>query len=241
MDGNGRWARQRGKPRSAGHPAGFKATRRTVESCAQRGVGALTLFAFSSENWRRPEQEINLLMDLFLRALKSEVDRLHENHIRIRFIGERSAFSAKLREQMDVAERKTTANRGMQLAIAVNYGGRWDIVAAARRLATRAAAGELDPARLDEVHFAAELCLADLPEPDLFIRTGGERRISNYLLWQLAYTELYFCDALWPDFDAELLDAAIAHFHGRQRRFGRTGEQLEDGVAASDTGSQGHA
>ncbi len=241
MDGNGRWARQRGKPRSAGHQAGFKATRRTVEACAQRGVGALTLFAFSSENWRRPEQEISLLMDLFLRALKSEVGRLHDNGIRIRFVGERSAFAGKLREQMDAAEHKTAANRGMQLAIAVNYGGRWDIVAAARRLAARAAAGQLDPVQLDEAQFAGELCLADLPEPDLFIRSGGERRISNYLLWQLAYTELYFCDSLWPDFDAELLDTAIAYFHGRQRRFGQTGEQLQEAAVAGAVEPDRHA
>jgi undecaprenyl diphosphate synthase len=231
MDGNGRWAQARGKIRTAGHHEGFKATRRTVEACAARGVEVLTLFAFSSENWRRPEEEVGVLMDLFLRGLKSEVSRLHQNRVRIRFIGERSAFSDKLRAQMDAAEAKTADNDGMVLAIAVNYGGRWDIVQAARKLAEQVAAGQLDPAEIDEARLHAETCLAELPEPDLFIRTGGEIRISNFLLWQLAYTELYFTDSLWPEFDADLLDAAIAHFNKRQRRFGRTGAQVEQSDA----------
>lgn len=227
MDGNGRWARARGKVRTAGHHEGFKATRRTVEACAQRGVEVLTLFAFSSENWRRPEQEVSVLMDLFLRGLKSEVSRLHKNGIRIRFIGELGAFSDKLRAQMDAAVAKTADNQGMQLVIAVNYGGRWDVAQAARKLAEKVAAGELAPAQIDEAMVGEQICLGELPEPDLFIRTGGELRISNFLLWQLAYTELYFTDALWPEFGTELLDEAIADFNRRQRRFGRTGEQVE--------------
>ena len=227
MDGNGRWARQRGKHRPLGHQAGFKTTRAIVEACVRRKIGALTLFAFSSENWKRPEQEVGLLMDLFMRGLKSEVSKLHENNVRVQFIGERSAFSPKLQAEMERAEAKTAANSGLRLAIAVNYGGRWDIVNAARQLAEQVRRGELEPGDIDEAIFGSAVSLADIPDPDLFIRTGGEIRISNYLLWQLAYTELYFTDTLWPDFSDEELGKALDFFAGRQRRFGQTGEQVE--------------
>ena len=226
MDGNGRWARQRGRPRAAGHQAGFRATREIVECAGRRGIGALTLFAFSSENWRRPQTEVGLLMDLFLRALRSEVDNLDDNGVRIRFIGERSAFQPKLQAQMEAAERRTCANDGLELAIAVNYGGRWDIVHAARAVAREVAAGRLDADAIDVDTFARHVSLSGVTDPDLFIRTGGEKRISNYLLWHLAYTELFFTDVLWPDFDDGELGRALEFYAGRQRRFGRTGEQL---------------
>lgn len=227
MDGNGRWARRRFAPRTEGHRAGVRAARRIVEACGERGIGALTLFAFSSENWKRPASEVGVLMDLFLRALRAEVDRLRDNGVRLRFIGDRAAFSEALQEGMVEAEAITRDNTQLDLGIAIGYGGRWDIVQAARSLAADVAAGELEPAAIDEDRFAARLSLADLPEPDLFIRTGGERRISNYLLWQLAYTELWFSDILWPDFDEAALDEAIDYYRGRQRRFGQTAEQLE--------------
>ena len=226
MDGNGRWAKQRGKPRAAGHQQGFRTTRDIVEACARHEIEALTLFAFSSENWKRPEKEVGLLMDLFLRALKSEVSKLKENNVQIRFIGERSAFAKKLRDEMANAEAVTAENTGLKLAIAVNYGGRWDIVNAARSLAQAVADKQLRPEDIDIEQFTQHVSLSDVPEPDLFIRTGGEKRISNYLLWHLAYTELYFTDVLWPDFsDAELV-LAFEFFAGRQRRFGQTGEQV---------------
>ncbi len=227
MDGNGRWAKLRNLPRPMGHREGVKAVRRVVEACRQRGIEALTLFAFSSENWRRPKTEVSLLMDLFVRTIKKEVDDLHRNGVRMRFIGDRSVFDPKMRALMSSAEQLTAGNDQLTLVIAVNYGGRWDIVDAARRLATKAVAGEI---RVDDINadtLGQALCIADLPEPDLFIRTGGERRISNYLLWQLAYTELYFTDLLWPDFDAAALDEALRSFAGRQRRFGQTGDQVE--------------
>jgi undecaprenyl diphosphate synthase len=227
MDGNGRWARQRNLPRPMGHREGVKAVRRAVEACRERGIEVLTLFAFSSENWRRPKAEVSLLMDLFVRTMQKEVEDLHRNQVRVRFIGERSVFEPKMRALMDSAERQTAENRGLSLVIAVNYGGRWDIVQAARRLAARAVAGEIDTADINSETLGHALCLADLPEPDLFIRTGGEQRISNYLLWQLAYTELYFTDLLWPDFDAAALAEALDSFANRQRRFGRTGDQVE--------------
>lgn len=230
MDGNGRWARQRGKPRAAGHQAGFSTTRDIVEACGQQQIEALTLFAFSSENWKRPQQEVGLLMDLFLRALKSEVSRLCESNVRIRFIGERSAFQAKLRYEMNHAEQLTEANTGLKLAIAVNYGGRWDIVNAARELAFQVKNENLDPDSIDIDTFSRHVSLSEITEPDLFIRTGGEKRISNYLLWHLAYTELYFTDVLWPDFSAVELAEALEFYAGRQRRFGRTGDQVQ-GIA----------
>jgi undecaprenyl diphosphate synthase len=227
MDGNGRWARGKHLPRHAGHREGVKAVRRTVEACKLKGVEALTLFAFSSENWRRPQQEVGLLMELFLHTLKKEVNRLDRNGVQLRFIGDRSAFPAKLQALMAAAEAQTLHNTELVLTVAANYGGRWDISQAVRRLAGRVAAGELQAGDVDEDALAAELSLADLPEPDLFIRTGGEQRISNYLLWQLAYTELYFTETLWPDFNAQAFEAALHSFAGRQRRFGRTGEQVE--------------
>ncbi len=227
MDGNGRWARQRGRPRATGHQAGFRTTRDIVEACGRQQIEALTLFAFSSENWKRPQTEVGLLMDLFLRALKSEVSKLRENNVRIRFIGERSAFQAKLQHEMNIAEELTEHNTGLKLAIAVNYGGRWDIVNAARQLAFQVRDGEIDPDTIDIETFSQHVSLAEITEPDLFIRTGGEKRISNYLLWHLAYTELYFTDVLWPDFSDIELGNALAFYAGRQRRFGRTGEQVQ--------------
>jgi undecaprenyl diphosphate synthase len=227
MDGNGRWAKRRMLPRYMGHREGVKAVRRAVEYCRKHGIEVLTLFAFSSENWRRPESEVGLLMELFVRTLRKEVARLHKNGVRMRFIGDRSAFDEKLQSLMKSAEEQTAENTGMTLAIAANYGGRWDIADAARRLATQVASGELQPEDIDSERLGKELSITDLPEPDLFVRTGGEQRISNFLLWQLAYTELYFTDLLWPDFDSAAFDEALQSFAGRQRRFGRTGDQVE--------------
>jgi undecaprenyl diphosphate synthase len=227
MDGNGRWARRRNLPRPMGHREGVKAVRRVVEACRQRGVEALTLFAFSSENWRRPKTEVNLLMDLFARTIRKEIEELHRNGVQMRFIGDRSAFEPKMRALMEAAERQTADNRRLTLTIAVNYGGRWDIAEAVRSLAARVLAGEIEPRDIDTEMLGQALAMADLPEPDLFIRSGGEQRISNFLLWQLAYTELYFTDLLWPDFDADALDQALRSFAGRQRRFGQTGDQVE--------------
>jgi undecaprenyl diphosphate synthase len=221
MDGNGRWAQRRLLPRTAGHRAGVKSTRLLVENAARRGIGIVTVFAFSSENWNRPADEVGVLMDLFLRSLKQEAAELHENGIRLRFIGDRTAFNASLREEMDRAETLTAGNTRLQFVVAVGYGGRWDIVQAARGLVAQAARGELHAEDVSEARFASQLSLADLPEPDLLIRTGGEQRISNFLIWQFAYTELYFCETLWPDFDEAALDQALAWYRGRQRRFGR--------------------
>jgi len=226
MDGNGRWAQNRGLPRAAGHQAGFDTTRDIVEACGKRQIEALTLFAFSSENWARPKQEVSLLMDLFLRALKSEVRKLHKNNVRVAFIGERSAFSDKLQKEMSIAESITVNNTGLQLSIAVNYGGRWDIVEAARKLAEQVRHGDLDPSDITIDKFSSSVTLANVTDPDLFIRTGGEKRISNFLLWHLAYTELYFTDVLYPDFTDADLEQALAFYAGRQRRFGKTGEQV---------------
>ena len=227
MDGNGRWARQRSLPRHAGHRAGVKSVRAIVENSARCGVDYLTLFAFSSENWRRPEEEVGMLMSLFLEALRREVKELHKNNVRLRFIGERERLDDKLRGKIGDAEALTAKNSGLRLQVAVAYGGRWDIVEAARSVAARAASGEIGADDIDEATFAAELQLGSMPDPDLLIRTGGEQRISNFLLWNLAYAELWFTDVLWPDFDAAEFDAALAHFSRRQRRYGHTGEQLE--------------
>lgn len=227
MDGNGRWAERRHLPRYAGHRAGVKAVQTIVEACAVREIEVLTLFAFSSENWRRPQQEVGLLMELFLTTLRREVDRLHQRNVRLRFIGDRTAFPASIHKRIDAAEELTKDNTGLTLVIAVNYGGRWDITQAARRLARKVEAGELRADEITPQHLEAELSLHGLPEPDLFIRTGGEQRISNFLLWQLAYTELYFTDILWPDFDAQAFADALTSFAGRQRRFGLTGHQVE--------------
>ncbi|TAK47961.1 MAG: di-trans,poly-cis-decaprenylcistransferase [Betaproteobacteria bacterium] len=225
MDGNGRWAHQRGLPRFAGHQRGVEAVRRIVRACSDRGVGYLTLFAFSSENWRRPAEEVALLMQLFIAALTNEVRKLHRNRVRLRVIGDITRFDAKIQALIASGEQLTAANTALTLTIAANYGGRWDILQALARLCREqpgaAAAG------LHETQLAPYLSMAYAPEPDLFIRTGGEQRVSNFLLWHLAYTELYFTDRLWPDFDAEALETAFAWYRGRERRFGRTSEQLE--------------
>jgi undecaprenyl diphosphate synthase len=220
MDGNGRWAAARALPRSAGHRMGVRSVKQIVENCARRGVQVLTLFAFSSENWNRPKEEVSMLMSRFLQALDDEVDDLHKNGIRLNFAGNLQQLSPALRERMDAAAALTAGNSKMTLVIAIAYGGRWDIVSATRRLAERCVAGELRVDDIDEAQLSGQLALAGLPDPDLLIRTGGEQRISNFLLWNLAYTELYFCDALWPDFNERELDAAIEHFGRRQRRFG---------------------
>ena len=231
MDGNGRWAEKRKRPRTFGHQAGLKALRRTVEHCGRVGVKELTVFAFSSENWNRPRKEVNRLMELFLRALDKEARELHENEVRVRFIGNISGFSSELQDKVSEAMALTAANSRMTLNVAANYGGRWDIVNAARRLATDIAGGRLQPEHVNEKLFAGYTSLSESPDPDLFIRTGGEMRISNFLLWQSAYTELFFSPVLWPDFGPDQLDEAIASFSGRERRYGRTGEQARKGAA----------
>lgn len=223
MDGNGRWAKRRLMPRVAGHRKGVEALRGVIRACAERGVSHLTVFAFSSENWRRPQDEVTLLMELFMRALENEVARLHENGIRFRVIGDLTGFSRRIQILIRDAEALTRDNTRLTFTVAANYGGRWDIVQAMKKLM---AAG-VSPDEVDEAALARQLSIADMPEPDLFIRTGGEKRISNFLLWQLAYTELYFTDALWPDFDPAALDEAIASYRTRERRFGRTSEQVQ--------------
>ncbi len=228
MDGNGRWAQQRRRPRIIGHRAGARAVNLCVDFCLDEGIAALTLFAFSSENWGRPEEEIGGLMKLFMGALEREVEELDRRGVRIRFIGERERFSAPIRERMQSAETQTAGNARLTLSIAASYGGRQDIATAARSLAADVAAGRLRPDQIDEAAVHARTALADLPPPDLFIRTGGDHRISNFLLWQLAYTELWFTDTLWPDLDAATLRRALDDFAGRERRFGLTGEQVRD-------------
>ena len=224
MDGNGRWAKRRRLPRIAGHKRGVESVRATVKACAERGVGFLTLFAFSSENWRRPADEVALLMQLFIAALENEVQKLHRNGIRLKLIGDRSRFDPKIQALAAEGERLTAGNDGLTLTIAANYGGRWDILQALSRLVRE------DPAAaargIEEDQLAPYLSMSYAPEPDLFIRTGGEQRVSNFLLWQMAYTELHFTETLWPDFDAAALEAAFASYLQRERRFGRTSEQL---------------
>jgi len=222
LDGNGRWARSRMLPRIAGHRRGLDAVRTTVENCADRGIEYLTLFAFSSENWRRPAEEVALLMQLFQLALTNEVERMHKNGVRLKVVGDIRRFDPKIRALIEQGERLSADNRRLTLTIAANYGGRWDILQALSRLA---AGGPL-PAEISEEKLAPHLAMSYAPEPDLFIRTGGEQRISNFLLWQLAYSELYFTETLWPDFDAAALDLAIASYRSRERRFGRTSEQV---------------
>jgi undecaprenyl diphosphate synthase len=227
MDGNNRWARRRGLPGVSGHKAGVDAVRAVVETCAKANVEVLTLFAFSSENWRRPQDEVGALMRLFMVALRREVRKLHKNNIRLQIIGDRSRFSPLLQENMQIAEELTAGNTRMRLVVAVNYGGHWDITEATRRLAVRVAQGELKPEDITETLVQSQLCMGMLPMPDLLIRTGGEQRISNFLLWQLAYTELYFADIYWPDFKHEEMKRALEAYSHRQRRFGQTDEQLE--------------
>ena len=231
MDGNGRWAEARGESRTVGHRAGVDAVRTCVRACAARNIGALTLFAFSSENWRRPEVEVAALMSLFVEALDRELEELQRNRVRLRFIGNRQTLAVRLQQRIAAAEAATADNDGLKLQVAVGYGGRWDLIEAARRIAARCASGALRTEEIDEASFAAELQLAGLPDPDLFVRTGGEHRISNFLLWNIAYAELHFTDRLWPDFGEQDLDAAIADFAGRERRFGRTGAQTRKGGA----------
>jgi len=230
MDGNGRWANSRGLPRNAGHRAGVKSVRASIEHCARRGVQVLTLFAFSSENWQRPQEEVGLLMTLFLEALDREVGELDKNGIRICFIGDRTLLSKALQERIGSAEERTARNTRLTVVVAVAYGGRWDIAQAARRLAEECVGGKLPIAAIDAAALQERMSLsgvsATLPDPDLFIRTGGEQRISNFLLWNLAYTELYFTPVLWPDFDVEEMNRAIEFFAGRERRFGLTSAQL---------------
>jgi len=225
MDGNGRWARQRMMPRVAGHKRGLETVRRIVRLCLEHGIPNLSLFAFSSENWRRPADEVSFLMRLFLQALRRETLRLHKNNVRLRVIGDISRFSEELQAAIRAAERLTAANTALNLSVAANYGGRWDIMnAVTTMLATKP---DVSLTGFSEQDLTAHLCLAELPEPDLFIRTGGEQRVSNFLLWQLAYAEFYFTDCLWPEFDAAAFDAAIASFRRRERRFGRTSEQID--------------
>lgn len=228
MDGNGRWAKLRNRPRIFGHREGVERVRDTVKYCIESGVEVLTLFAFSSENWKRPKDEVGLLMDLFMMALNREVVRLNKNNVRLRIIGDVTAFSDKLQRKIQEAEQLTATNTGLNLVIAANYGGRWDVTQAARKLAEEVARGALTPEQITPERMASKLCLADLPEPDLFIRTGGEERISNFMLWQLGYSELFFTKVLWPEFDLAAFQQAIDSYAGRQRRFGQTGEQVED-------------
>lgn len=226
MDGNGRWAAMRGLPRAAGHKAGIDAVRMSIEECARHGIEALTLFAFSSENWRRPADEVSSLMGLFLDALDREIAQLHANRVRVRIIGNRRTLAVRLQTRIAEAEALTAGNDGLKLQIAVSYGGRWDLTQAARALARECMQGGLRPEEITEERLGATLELNGLPEPDLFIRTGGEQRLSNFLLWDLAYTELYFCNRLWPEFDVAQLEAALAFFEGRERRFGSTAAPL---------------
>ena len=227
MDGNGRWAKRRLMPRSYGHKKGVETTRLAVEFFARSGVKHLTLFAFSSENWNRPAEEVNSLMELFLTSLQKNTAELDEKGIRIRFIGDRSAFSDKLQRQISSTERLTQDNRILNLNIAANYGGHWDILNAVRAISAKIETGELRSDSIDQSVFESELSLADTPAPDLFIRTGGEHRISNFLIWQLAYSELVFTEVLWPDFSTKEMEAALNEYASRQRRFGKTGEQID--------------
>ena len=227
MDGNGRWARKRAMPRHLGHRSGVSAVRKIVELSAQNGVNYLTLFAFSSENWNRPREEVSKLMGLFVEALQREVDDLHRNNVRLEFIGAREQLQVNLRDMIATAERQTRDNTGLRLQVAVAYGGRWDIVNATQKLARQVASGELQANDIDETAIASELQLAGIPDPDLLIRTGGEQRISNFLMWNLAYAELWFCDTLWPDFGEQEFAAALEFFTQRERRYGHTGDQIE--------------
>ena len=221
MDGNHRWAKKRHLPGAAGHRAGARRLREVAEACADLGVESLTLFAFSTENWQRPQGEVNLLMDLMRHVMENDLDELHRRAVRLRVIGDRSRFAPDIQAKMEECEALTAENKALELAVAVNFGGRWDIVNAARELAERVKSGEIEPGAIDETMFGAQMSLGDLPNPDLLIRTGGESRISNFLLWDLAYTELYFTETFWPDFDRAALHTAVQTFASRSRRFGQ--------------------
>jgi len=225
MDGNGRWAAARGQSRTAGHKAGLEPVRLVISECSRRGIEALTLFAFSSENWRRPAEEVGSLMNLFVEALDREIAELHGKGVRMRFIGERRNLTMRLQTRLAAAEARTASNPGLRLQVAMSYGGRWDIVQAARKLALQCASGATRAEDLSEDLFARQVALAGLPEPDLLIRTGGEQRLSNFLLWDLAYAELHFCPRLWPDFGLTDLEEGLAFFASRERRFGQTAAQ----------------
>lgn len=226
MDGNGRWARKRFLPRVMGHQAGVKTVRKIVEYCIKQDIKVLSLFAFSSENWRRPEEEVSLLMKLFMSTLQTEIDKLHRNNIKLLCIGDRTVFSAALQNKITQGEQQTQHNTGLTLIIAANYGGHWDMCQAAQQVLEKILSGQIESKTITQTLIEQHLSTAGLPDPDLFIRTGGEQRISNFLLWQLAYTEFYFTPTLWPDFGQQSLDEAIQSFRSRQRRFGRTGEQI---------------
>jgi len=228
MDGNGRWAKNKHQPRFMGHRAGVKSVEKIVKHCVNKQVEALSLFAFSSENWRRPSKEVSLLMELFAVALKQQTKRIHKNNARLRVIGDISKFSTSLQKQIIEAQEVTENNTGLTINIAANYGGRWDITQSVQQLAERVKQGTLKAEDITEAHITEGLSTTDIPEPDLFIRTGGEQRVSNFMLWQMAYTEFYFTDTLWPDFDESVLDTAINSFTQRERRFGKTSEQLKD-------------
>jgi len=227
MDGNGRWAKNRNKPRHSGHRAGVKSVRTSVETAAQRGIEYLTLFAFSSENWSRPEEEVSSLMNLFVEALRREVDELHRNNVRLKFVGALDELNTGLRTKIAQSEVKTANNTGLHLTVAIAFGGRWDIIEASKALTRCVLDGSLQVDDIDDDKFAAELQMSDMPDPDLLIRTGGEQRISNFLLWNLAYAELWFTDVLWPEFDEAVFDEALCFFARKQRRFGHTGDQVE--------------
>lgn len=239
MDGNGRWAQRRGFPRVEGHKEGLKTVKKVIKACAEKGVKVLSLFAFSCENWQRPDQEVNFLMSLFMQALQEEVGELHQEALRLRFIGDKTAFSPELQECIEIAEQLTCQNTGMQLVLAMNYGGQWDITQATQRLAQEVLDGTLKVVEIVPAKIEATLSTADLPPPDLFIRTSGEKRISNFFLWQAAYTELFFCDELWPDFNSEHLQQAVDWFSQRQRRYGKTAEQMK--LMETTMDSQDHA
>lgn len=228
MDGNGRWAKKRGLPRIAGHRKGVEVVRSMVQVCGEKGIAYLTIFAFSSENWRRPAKEVNLLMELFTNALQNTVKRLHEHNVRLRVVGDVERFGAKIVALIRNAETLTANNTALTLTVAANYGGRWDIAQACAAVARQVTAGELGPDAITPETVEAHLSTRFLPEPDLFIRTGGEQRVSNFLLWQLAYTELYFTEVLWPDFDRAEFETALGWFASRQRRFGQTGDQVAE-------------
>lgn len=228
MDGNGRWAKQRHLPRMAGHREGLKTVRQIAKICGEKGIEVLTLFAFSRENWQRPAQEVRGLLGLFLSVLQNEVEKLHKNNVQLRIIGDFSGFNDELRASIVAAQQLTAQNNGLKLVIAADYGGRWDIVQAARKIGEQIEQGTLTAADITSELFSTQLSLADLPEPDLLIRTSGELRISNFLLWQLAYAELYFTDILWPDFNSQAFEQALTFYASRERRFGVTSEQIKE-------------